>query len=230
MKNAEFERLKSDWLFAIDFYLDSDAGNKAVSLLSPEDKIVFLCLLEACMPAEGRLLKNASQELHGWKSKQVHEAWIMYQSQKENDREVDLEKGFSLLQEIAQSEAQSIIQRLTSHEAKQAEQKPTPVIQSNNADVDDDAGRPTLSCVENPDARDRLERYIKRSAIGEASGLRFEAESGSDGALKAIPPGRPEEDVAVRIPKSDPPSFSPYQRESYPEIQINFDESGLGDD
>ncbi len=238
MKNAEFERLKSDWLFAIDLYLDSDIGNDTVDVLLPEDKIVFLRLLEACMPVQPQILKNASQEIHGWKSIQIHEAWIMYQSQKDGEKtkSTALEKGFVLLQELAQVEAGKIVHNLKQAVGEeQREQTPTPVIAAQESCEDDEAGRPTLSCVDDPEARGRLERYIRRSAIGEASGLRFEGESHGQTGILAIPPGRPDSEVTVRIPKSDPPSFSPYkhdssQRESYPEIKITFDKSAIDKD
>jgi hypothetical protein len=246
MKSAEAKRLKVEWFYGIEMFLESEEGEffldkiLGISKRDEVDHKILLLLIEAELPL-AQAVWDEEQELCTWRSMQRSSSRRLFIDSKLARDDVwdqrAFEKRYNELYQTAQDVVQQIQRFIENRKAELEKElvheRQTPIMQAPDEIIE--LSKPsdmiTLQCENDPDAMERVKRYLEEigsdpelSPILEAHG-EFVANEERPRTIYPPPSVPPEggTEAGVCIPKSDVPSIIPKKDgDDGPDISVSF--------
>jgi hypothetical protein len=247
MTCAEAERIKIEWFHGITLFLESEAGisflNNFLGEASERDDVdykIFLMLIESAVPLED-LNWEAEQHLSNWHSRQRSSARRLFLDGRFArgdlwDQRV-WEKRYNELHETAKDVA-GVIQQLIDDKKAELEEdfaseRQTPIVPvpEEMIELSKPSDMITLQCENDPDAMERVRRYLEEMGSDPELSPLLEAQEElvtNKERPRTIypPPSVPPEgetESVVCIPKSDVPSIIPKKNgDDGPDISVSY--------
>ncbi|MFZ6015355.1 MAG: hypothetical protein ACOYUZ_03290 [Patescibacteria group bacterium] len=245
MESADFGRLKFEWLYGVELFLDSIEGKEVLANLTGDvERKIFLMLLEWAIPVPEDIDEDLTIELNNWKNRRHGDAWnILLTGRFSRDDFWDQrawEKDFDELREAARDLREKILLLSHEHARKlEAGSLKTPVVHVAPEDLEAclPSERITLACEEDPEAMERLKDHIAQTTMSQPLNISSSSPPDSKRSRTIPPPPTLHPTVPrmkVVVPPSITPSFAPKISSSNPpdespEISFSAEEIDAAD-